>query len=71
MDPFLIPIISGIIALLFTGYLIFRIRNQSSGSEKLREISKFISDGARSYLRKQYRIISIFVIIVAVVLAFA
>ena len=57
-----------IIALLFGGGLALGIRKKSQGTPKMREISGLIYKGALSYLKKQYQILVIFVIIVAAVL---
>ena len=50
MDLFLLAPVSGIIALVFAAYLAFRLKAKSSGTEKMAEISKLISEGAKSYL---------------------
>jgi len=59
----------GIIALLFSWLLVSRIRRQGRGSPKMVEISDLIHAGALSYLKSQYKILGVFVIIVAAVLA--
>ncbi len=69
MELFLI-IISGAIALLFAGLLSHFISRQSKGTPKMIEISDLIYKGSLSYLKKQYRILVFFVIIVAVVLGY-
>jgi K(+)-stimulated pyrophosphate-energized sodium pump len=59
----------GIIALLFAGFLFTRIRKRDQGTPEMKEISGHIQRGAKSYLNRQYRVLVVFVIIVAVVLA--
>ena len=63
-------IFSGVIALLVAGLLAFFISRQSKGTPKMAEISGLIYKGALSYLNKQYRIMFVFVIIVAIALGY-
>ncbi|MBU3942570.1 sodium-translocating pyrophosphatase, partial [Patescibacteria group bacterium] len=53
------PIYVSIIAILFVGYLVKKIKDQPSGSEKMVGISKAVQEGAISYLKRQYKAISI------------
>jgi len=69
MEQQIIPFIAGILALLFAAYLTKRIRKKEKGSEKIREISGLIHDGAMSYLHAQYRVLAVFVVVVALILA--
>ncbi len=64
-----IPPMAGFLALLFAGIMALRIKKLTRGNDKVREISGLIYDGASSYMKSQYRIITIFVVIVAVILA--
>jgi len=64
-----LPPAAGILALLFAWFLARGIMKRDRGSPKMIEISDIIHNGAMSYLRSQYRILFVFVIIVAVVLA--
>ncbi len=67
---YVIPIF-GIIALLFTYIRSSWVSKQETGNEKMSRISEHISRGAMAFLKAEYRILSIFVIIVAVLLAFS
>lgn len=53
------PIYVSIIAILFVGYLVKKIKDQPSGSEKMIGISKAVQEGAISYLKRQYKAISV------------
>ncbi len=53
---------------LFAGYLVFSLRKKPVGSDKMKEIGGMIHEGALAYLGKQYRILSVFVIAMAIVL---
>lgn len=59
-----------ILALLFSCYWIFDIRRQSSGSEKMKEISNAVKDGANAYLYRQYKTLIPFVVVIALILGF-
>ncbi len=64
---YLIPV-AGVIALLFT-YLKSRwVKKQDTGTEKMTRISMNIADGAMAFLKAEYRVLSIFVILVAILL---
>jgi len=71
MDWLLIAPIAGIISVLAAVYLYFYVSKQDSGTEKMREISSAIKEGANAYLKRQYLTLAIFVIIVAIVLLIA
>ncbi len=58
----------GIIGLLFSGYFSFFIKRKCEGSKRMAEFSKIIKEGAKSYLKKQYKILAFVLIIVAIVL---
>ncbi len=65
---YLIPV-SGLIALLFTYIKYAWVSKQDPGNEKMQNISKFIAEGAMAFLKAEYRVIGIFVIIVAILLS--
>jgi len=62
------PFITGVIALAYGVFLIFKINRMSSGDAKMQEISQAIAQGARAYLIRQAKTISIFALIIAVLL---
>ncbi len=65
---YLIPV-TGLIALLFTYIRSAWVSKQDPGNDKMKNIAKFISDGAMAFLSAEYRVIAIFVVIVAILLA--
>jgi K(+)-stimulated pyrophosphate-energized sodium pump len=67
---YLIPLI-GIIALVFTVYRSKWIRKQSMGNEKMVKIAGYIAKGAMAFIKAEYKILSVFVISVAILLAVA
>ena len=66
---YLIPAL-GAIALLYTFWKSAWVSKQEVGNEKMAFIAKNIADGAMAFLRAEYRILGIFVVVVAGILAF-
>ncbi len=66
----LIPV-TGIIALLYAFYRARWISRQDPGTETMVEIAAAISRGARAFLRREYRVLFFFVLVVAALLFFA
>jgi K(+)-stimulated pyrophosphate-energized sodium pump len=67
---YLIPLI-GIIALVFTAFRANWIQKQAKGNDKMSRIAGYISQGAMAFIKAEYKILSIFVISVALLLAIA
>jgi K(+)-stimulated pyrophosphate-energized sodium pump len=65
---FLIPA-AGVLALLFALVKSAWITKQDAGNETMQEIAGHIHEGAMAFLAREYKVLSIFVIIVAVLLA--
>ena len=66
----IIPI-SGIIALLYATYLYFNVKSQSPGNKKMQELSTAIREGAMAFLKSEYKVLIVFVIIVSALLFIA
>ncbi|MDA9003005.1 sodium-translocating pyrophosphatase [Flavobacteriaceae bacterium] len=60
----------GVLALLFVFLKNNWVSKQDVGSEKMAKIAKNIADGAMSFLKAEYKILSIFVLVVAILLYF-
>lgn len=60
----------GVAALVFVFFKNSWVTKQDGGNEKMARIAKNIADGAMSFLKAEYKILSIFVIAVAVLLYF-
>ena len=72
MNNFLyIVVLSGIIAMLFAFWKTSWIEKQDEGTDRMKSIGLSIADGAMAFLRAEYRILSIFVVAVAILLGFA
>ena len=60
----------GVLALLFVLVKSAWVTKQDQGNEKMIRIAKNIADGAMSFLKAEYKILSIFVVAVAILLYF-
>lgn len=60
----------GVAALVFVFFKNSWVSKQDGGNEKMARIAKNIADGAMSFLKAEYKILSIFVIAVAILLYF-
>jgi K(+)-stimulated pyrophosphate-energized sodium pump len=65
---YLIPA-AGVLALLFALLKSAWINGQDAGDDKMKEIAGHIHEGAMAFLAREYKVLSIFVVIVAVLLA--
>ncbi len=66
----LVPVM-GVVALLYAFWRTSWIMKQDPGNETMVRIGKSISEGAMAFLKAEYRVLIIFVLVVAVLLAFA
>ena len=62
---------SGVFAMIFAFWKTNWINKQDQGTEKMEQIGANISEGAMSFLKAEYRVLGIFVFIVAILLGFA
>ena len=65
---YLIPA-SGVLALLYALWKSAWISKQDAGTDLMQEIAGHIQEGAMAFLSREYRVLAIFVVIVAVLLA--
>ena len=59
---YLAPIMA-VVALAFAAYKTAYVSKQDAGTERMKEISAAISDGARAFLFAEYRILAIFIVV--------
>ncbi len=64
---YLIPLF-GVVALLYTFLKAAWVSKQDAGNERMTEIAKYIADGAMAFLKAEYKVLSYFVVIVAILL---
>ncbi|ADL11877.1 V-type H(+)-translocating pyrophosphatase [Acetohalobium arabaticum DSM 5501] len=68
METYMIPL-AGVIALIFAFMLRTKISKEDMGTEKMEELTKAINEGAMAFLSTEYKNLSIFVIIVAIIIS--
>jgi len=61
--------ITAIASILVAIYLYFYVNRQSSGTAKMQEIAGAIQEGARAFLKVEFKYLAVFVVVVAAVLA--
>src|SRR5579871_6845699 len=66
---YLVPVM-GVIGLLYTFIKFSWVSKQDPGNERMQEISKYIAEGAMAFLKAEWKILSYFVILAAILLAF-
>lgn len=66
---YLVPAL-GILGLLFTMIQGSWVSRQDAGNARMKEIAKYIADGAMAFLKAEYKILTYFVIIAALLLGF-
>ncbi|KAB1232230.1 sodium-translocating pyrophosphatase [Chryseobacterium viscerum] len=69
MDLFMLVPIFGVVALLYTFLQSNWVSKQNAGNEKMKIISGHIADGAMAFLKAEYKILTYFVVVVAILLA--
>lgn len=67
---YLLPIF-GLIALAYTFWRSSWVSRQEVGTDRMARIAKNISDGAMAFLKAEYRVLAIFVVVVAALLAWS
>jgi K(+)-stimulated pyrophosphate-energized sodium pump len=68
MVPIIISIACGALGLIVAAVMAWYVLKQDKGSKKVQEISEAIREGATAFLGKEYRILAIFVVAVALIL---
>src|SRR5205085_8310530 len=66
---YVIPLM-GIVGLLYTFVKSAWVSKQDAGTERMKEISTYIAEGAMAFLKAEWKILSYVVVIAAVLLAF-
>ncbi|HEY83408.1 MAG TPA: sodium-translocating pyrophosphatase [Dehalococcoidia bacterium] len=72
MEPLILRIlvlVAGVLGLGFVGYLIATVLRESPGTEKMRDISHAIRQGAMAFLRREFTTLAGFTVVVFIILA--
>ena len=74
MDESLLALLVPLSGVLALGYAFIRsqwVNKQPVGTDRMAEIAKDIQDGAAAFLRREYRVLAVFVVVVAALLLLA
>jgi K(+)-stimulated pyrophosphate-energized sodium pump len=71
IDISIIGPLGGVIALFFALFLYLNVKKQSAGNEKMQELSSAIRQGSMAFLKSEYRVLVVFVIVVVALLFIA
>jgi K(+)-stimulated pyrophosphate-energized sodium pump len=66
---YLVPLM-GVIGLLYTLVKFNWVSKQDAGTDRMKEISKYIADGAMAFLKAEWKILTYFAVIVSLLLGF-
>lgn len=66
----IIPVL-GALGLLYTFWKTSWVKKQDAGTDRMQRISNSIATGAMAFLKAEYRVLAIFVVVVAALLAFS
>ena len=61
----------GVVALIFTFIKARWVTKQDAGDEKMQELAGHIADGAMAFLKAEWKILSYFAVIAAILLAYS
>ena len=71
MDPavlLLIPLGVGLVGLAIIAVLYYVIKREEPGTERMREIASFIEQGADAFLKREFKTIAYFIVVIAAIL---
>tara|TARA_Y100000588_G_scaffold215951_1_gene229852 strand:- start:495 stop:2582 length:2088 start_codon:yes stop_codon:yes gene_type:complete len=69
MDTILLAVAAGGIGLIAAALLAIRVLKQPQGNDEVRDIGALIQEGSSAFLRKEYSILALFVLVIFVILA--
>lgn len=70
MDLIWIAFICGVLGIILAAYMASYVLKQDEGNKKVREISEAIKEGAVAFLGREYKILAVFVVVIALILGF-
>ncbi len=59
---------AAVLALIFAGVFYKQVKAANPGDEKMQEIAGHVTKGAMAYLKRQYKVVSVFFVVVAIAL---
>jgi K(+)-stimulated pyrophosphate-energized sodium pump len=70
MDPIYYAVIAGVLGLVAAASFAAYVLRQDEGNERMREISAAIREGAMAFIKREYQILAVFVVVLAIALGF-
>ncbi|MCK4271169.1 sodium/proton-translocating pyrophosphatase, partial [bacterium] len=64
------PLVAGVVAMIFVLYLVIWIKKKSPGSDRMKSISMAIQEGAKAFLFREYKTVFLVVLVIAVPISF-
>ncbi len=61
--------VGSVLALLFAGFLSWKVLRADEGNERMKEIAQYVREGALAYLKRQYKVVGIFFAVVFLILS--
>ncbi|MDI6717656.1 MAG: sodium-translocating pyrophosphatase [Patescibacteria group bacterium] len=68
MNIYYFTIIPSLIAVIYSVFIIFWLKKQPEGDDKMKEISGAIRDGAKAYLNRQYKTVAVIAAALAILI---
>ena len=65
-----IALIAGIVSIIAAIYFRNLVMKADPGNERMQEVSGYIDSGARTFIKVQYKVLAIFVAVLAIALLF-
>ncbi|HNR05076.1 MAG TPA: sodium-translocating pyrophosphatase [Bacillota bacterium] len=68
MDLLILAPLSGVLALVFAWFLANSIAKKDPGNDRMKEIMGFIHEGAMAFLFREYKVLVVFIIVLAIII---
>jgi K(+)-stimulated pyrophosphate-energized sodium pump len=68
VDLAIIPLLVGFAGLFLIYYLFWTIKKENAGTPRMKEIAGYIQEGAQAFLKREFRTISYFIFVLAILL---
>lgn len=65
------PVWAGVLGLIVALALYFRVKSQPSGNETMNRIASYVREGSMAFLMREYKVLAVYSVVVAVVLGLA
>lgn len=62
-------IASGVLSIVVALFIYYQVKNADQGNQKMREVSALVEEGAYSFIKVQYKILTSFTLILAILIA--